>query len=199
MVVHSYSIRKKNSVCLGLLLLVASSGCINAGLSNVLGSLKETTAEVFHADESISLPSLDLPGKNTVKKFFALNGMMSAFTGSPKKWLPEVVMRTLRQVDSEQNVNAMAEVFTGALATNLATGKLHTNKLRSAVGAALIAVTARWVDSALRLTPWTKDLACPSGKCKGLCNECKYHKANVGLWLHGILSGAIHEIAKGPK
>ncbi len=197
MVVRSYKLRKRSGVSVGLMLLIACSGSMQAGLTDFVSGLRENVSDVFHSEEGIGLPSFDLPGVDTAKKFFALNGMMSAFSGSSAKWLPKVAKRFLSKVDTEENVNAMAEIFTGSLAANVATGRLHTNKLRSAVGAALIAVTARWVDTALRLTPWTKDLACPNAKCKGLCDDCKFHKANVGLWAYGIVSGAVHEIASG--
>jgi len=198
MVIRSYTLRKKNSVCFGLLLALAcSSGMQATGLSGLVGGLKDTAVSAFDQDNKIDLPSLELPKSDTAKRFFALNGMMGLFSGSPKKWLPKVVMRALKNVDTEENVHGMAEIFTSSLAANLADGRLENNKVRKALAAGVIAVAARWVDTALRLTPWTKDLACPAKKCPGLCDDCKFHKANLSMWAHGVLSGAVHQVVKG--
>lgn len=198
MVVRSYT-RKTKSLSLGLLLLFACSGSINAGLTDWASNLTDQVKDVFHQDEAIELPSLSLPKANTFYRFFALNGMLGALKGTPSKWLPTVVKKALSSVDSEDNINGMSEIFASALATTAVSGALHTNKVRAVAGAALIAVVSRWVDTALRLTPWTKDLACPNAKCKGLCDDCKMHKANVGLWAYGIASGAVNSAVAAAK
>lgn len=191
MVVRSYTVRKRNSVCAGLMLVMALSGNLQAG---IFDSAWNTVAEVLPHDASIDLPSFDLPKPDTFKRFLALSGTMGLLSGTPKKWLPKVVSRFLSQFDSEENVHAMSEIFAGSMAASVADGNLHTNKLRSTVAATVLAVTARWIDSVLRLTPWTKDWACANAKCKGLCDDCKMHKANFALAARGWGSNLLHSV-----